>query len=183
MNPVLRMRALRVEAPNGQVLVDKVDVTLAQGEVLGLIGESGAGKSTIGLAALSYARGRCRITGGEVWLAGENILGATPQRQRALRATKVAYVAQSAAAAFNPALTIGEQVCEGPLRHGLMGREEVRAWARELFASLDLPDRIRSGGVIRIRYPVGNCNGRWSPWRCRASHQSLCSTSQPRRLM
>src|SRR5471032_499616 len=149
MNPVLRMSALRVEAPNGQVLVDNVSVTLAQGEVLGLIGESEIGKSTIGLAALCYARGRCRITGGEVWLAGENILGATPQRQRALRATKVAYVAQSAAAAFNPALTIGEQVCEGPLRHGLMGREEARAWSRELFASLDLPDPDTFGR----RYP------------------------------
>lgn len=149
MTAVLRMRALRVEAPNGQVLVDNVDVTLAQGEVLGLIGESGAGKSTIGLAALGYARGRCRITGGEVWLDGENILGVTPQRQRALRATKVAYVAQSAAAAFNPALTIGEQVCEGPLRHGLMSRDEARKWARELFASLDLPEPDTFGR----RYP------------------------------
>jgi peptide/nickel transport system ATP-binding protein len=149
MNPVLRMRALRVEAPGGQVLVDDVDVTLAQGEVLGLIGESGAGKSTIGLAALGYARGRCRISGGEVWLAGENILAATPQRQRALRATKVAYVAQSAAAAFNPALTIGEQVGEGPVRHKLMSRDEARAWERELFASLDLPDPDNFGR----RYP------------------------------
>ncbi|ABM56200.1 ABC transporter ATP-binding protein [Verminephrobacter eiseniae] len=140
MSNILDMRNLRVQAPTGQVLVDGVSLTLAVGEVLGLIGESGAGKSTIGLAALGYARGQCRIVDGEVWLAGENIMAASSAQRRALRGSRIAYVAQSAAAAFNPALTIGAQVVEGPLRHGSMTRAAALAWARELYLALDLPD-------------------------------------------
>ena len=63
---VLTVRNLKVSAPNGALLVDDVSLDLAPGEVLGLIGESGAGKSTIGLAAMGYGRGGCRITGGDI---------------------------------------------------------------------------------------------------------------------
>jgi peptide/nickel transport system ATP-binding protein len=137
---ILRMEALRVETTGGQVLVDDVDLHLRRGEVLGLIGESGAGKSTIGLAALVYARAGCRITGGRILLAGRDLRSLDAPGRRSIRGTRVAYVAQSAAAAFDPAMTIGDQVCEGPIRHGLMNARDARAHAVELFRALDLPE-------------------------------------------
>jgi peptide/nickel transport system ATP-binding protein len=146
---VLSIEGLRVEAAGGAVLVDGVDLTLARGEVLGLIGESGAGKSTIGLSALAYARAGCRITGGRIVLSGTDLRGLSAAGRRAVRGVRVAYIAQSAAAAFDPAMRLMEQVVEGPLRHGLMTRPEAEAWAVSLFRSLDLPDPERFGR----RYP------------------------------
>jgi ABC-type dipeptide/oligopeptide/nickel transport system ATPase component len=75
---ILRMEALRVETTAGKILVHDVDLYLQRGEVLGLIGESGAGKSTIGLAALVYARAGCRITGGRILLAGRDFAAWMP---------------------------------------------------------------------------------------------------------
>lgn len=147
--PILQMRDLRIETEQGLPLVNGISLSLMPGEVLGLIGESGAGKSTIGLAALGYARPGCRIAGGEVLVAGQNIVALSSKEKRAFRGKRVAYVAQSAAAAFNPALTIGKQVCEGPLRHGLMNPEEAQAWAVTLFKALDLPEPE----TIGQRYP------------------------------
>jgi peptide/nickel transport system ATP-binding protein len=146
---LLDIRNLRIEAGASAVLVDGVDLMLRRGEVLGLIGESGAGKSTIGLAALVYARPGCRITGGEILLAGKDLRRLNANGRRALRGVRVAYVAQSAASAFNPAMTLMQQVCEGPLRHGVMGRREAEANAVALFAALDLPDPKTFGD----RYP------------------------------
>ena len=146
---LLDIRNLRIEAGASAVLVDGVDLMLRRGEVLGLIGESGAGKSTIGLAALVYARPGCRITGGEILLAGKDLRRLNAYGRRALRGVRVAYVAQSAASAFNPAMTLMQQVCEGPLRHGVMGRREAEANAVALFAALDLPDPKTFGD----RYP------------------------------
>ena len=80
------------------VLVDDVSVTVAKGQVLGLIGESGAGKSTIGLAAMAFGRGGVRLSGGQVLLNGRDIRGAGPADLRSLRAREVTYVAQSAGA-------------------------------------------------------------------------------------
>jgi len=146
---ILEMRGLRLETLDGSPLVQDISLTLAKGEILGLIGESGAGKSTIGLAALGYARQGCRISGGEVIVDGTDIVSQPARVKRQWRGRRVAYVAQSAAAAFNPALTIEKQVCEGPIRHGLMSKEESRQWAITLFRSLDLPDPENIGK----RYP------------------------------
>ncbi len=146
---ILEMRGLRIETLDGSPLVQDISLKLAAGEVLGLIGESGAGKSTIGLAALGYARQGCRIAGGEVILDGTNIVSQPSRVKREWRGKRVAYVAQSAAASFNPELSIEKQVCECPVRHGLMNKEESRQWAISLFRSLDLPDPENIGK----RYP------------------------------
>jgi peptide/nickel transport system ATP-binding protein len=143
------MDGLRVESAFGAVIVDDVDLDLARGEVLGLIGESGAGKSTVGLAALSFARPGCRITGGRILLQGIDLRGLDAGARRGIRGTRVAYVAQSAAAAFNPAMTLGEQICEGSIRHKLLNQQQARMRAVELFRALELPDPEQFGR----RYP------------------------------
>lgn len=74
---VLSISDLVVQAPNGATLVDHVDVTLKRGEVLGLIGESGAGKSTIGLAAMGYGRGGCRIAEGTIVVDDVSLMDGT----------------------------------------------------------------------------------------------------------
>jgi len=137
------------EAPRAVAIVEGVSFDLRKGRVLGLIGESGAGKSTIALASLAYGRGGVRITGGKVLLGGENILDYGKARIRSVRGARVCYVAQSAAAAFNPAHRLGDQVIEASLAHGLMSRKEARHRAFYLFRVLGLPDPETFGA----RYP------------------------------
>ncbi len=117
--------------------------------MLGLIGESGAGKSTIGLAAMAYGRGGVEITGGEVWVNGRNILKENLRNLRRLRGAEVTYVSQSAAASFNPAKKIMEQVTEAAIFQNKFSKAEAEARAVELFAKLGLPDPEHIGD----RYP------------------------------
>ncbi len=146
---ILEIKGLRLESIAGNVIVDNVDVKVNKGEVLGLIGESGAGKSTIGLSSMCYARAGVHIAGGEILIGGVNIRALDAEGRRDMRGKRIAYIAQSATAAFNPAHTLMDQVCEAPLIHKLMSRTEAEAWARQLFTSLDLPDPENFGA----RYP------------------------------
>ncbi len=156
-NSLLSVKNLKIEAtsyppgepPKTVSLVENVSFDVQKGKVLGLIGESGAGKSTIGLSALAYGRGGAAITGGQVVLNGKNILTLGRDGVRTIRGCKVCYVAQSAAAAFNPAHKLGEQVIEAALRHKIMTRPEAEKRALYLFQVLGLPNPETFGN----RYP------------------------------
>ena len=130
-------------------IIKGVNLTLHRGQVLGLIGESGAGKSTFGLAAMGFARPGCKIKGGEIVFDGIDLVRSMESEKRSLWGSRIAYVAQSAAAAFNPALRLIDQTVESTVGHGLRSENEAKADARELFDSLQLPDPDNIGD----RYP------------------------------
>jgi peptide/nickel transport system ATP-binding protein len=155
--PLLDIRNLQIgatvyppgERPKDITIVHGVSLTLAKGKVLGLIGESGAGKSTIGLSSLAFGRGGVRITGGEVLVNGRDILKSDANGLRALRGREVTYVSQSAAASFNPAKRLMEQVIEATILHEVMPKPEAEARAISLFRKLGLPNPE----TIGQRYP------------------------------
>ena len=145
---LLEIRGLKIEGNSDGVwlpIVKGVDVSLKRGEVLGLIGESGAGKSTIGLAAMGFARPGCRITDGTIMFDGIDLRKASEEERRELWGSRIAYVAQSAAAAFNPAHKLIDQTVETAVRHGIMDRAKAEADAVDLYRRLQLPNPDRIG--------------------------------------
>ncbi len=150
--PLLDMRNVHIEGFSDEKwhpIIKGVDLRLERGQIMGLIGESGAGKSTLGLAAMGFARAGCRFTQGEVLFDGEDILKLKESKRRKLWGTRIAYVAQSAAAAFNPAHRLLDQTIESANRSQLRAENESRKDAVELYDSLHLPDPENIGA----RYP------------------------------
>jgi peptide/nickel transport system ATP-binding protein len=150
---LLSVQDLRVVArttpTSDTTIVKDVNFSVGKGEVLALIGESGSGKTTIALALLGYARRNCRIASGSIVIGGADIAGASESRLRRLRGNKIAYVAQSAAASFNPSLSIMDQVTESVRVQGIMRPDAARRKAVDLFRSLALP----APETIGDRYP------------------------------
>jgi peptide/nickel transport system ATP-binding protein len=137
---VNELRIVARAAGGGETAIVKdVSFRVEPGEVLALIGESGSGKTTIGLALMGYARRGCRIAGGTVRLGDTDVLGLSESERRELRGRRVSYIAQSAAASFNPSRTIMDQVVETSHIHKLMPRAEAEKKAVQLFRELALP--------------------------------------------
>jgi peptide/nickel transport system ATP-binding protein len=149
---LLEVNDLRIEGfseDRWHQIVKGVDFTLRRGEILGLIGESGAGKSTIGVAAMGYAKPGCRINGGSVLFDGIELTTASEEQKRRLRGARIAYVAQSAAASFNPAHKLIDQFSETVVQHGVGTREQAYADAKELYSKIRMPEP----DLIGFRYP------------------------------
>jgi peptide/nickel transport system ATP-binding protein len=157
------MRDIRIDGFSDErwhPIIKGVDLTLRRGEIMGLIGESGAGKSTLGKAAMGYTQPGCRLTGGSILFDGIDLMSASDREKRRLWGTRIAYVAQSAAASFNPAHRLIDQTVEAanrrghPLRRGLPRRR-----GRAVQGSAIARSRKPSAAAIRIRCPAVSCSG------------------------
>lgn len=149
---LLKITGLHLEAQSSdkwEEIVKGIDLELRRGEILGLIGESGAGKSTLGLAAMGYERPGCRITSGTIMFDGVDLRKSSKEKKLGLWGSRIAYVAQSASASFNPAHNLFDQYIETAVQHNVLSKEQARADAVEMFRRLRLPNPEQIG----FRYP------------------------------
>jgi peptide/nickel transport system ATP-binding protein len=172
MESLLEIRGLRIDVKGSDgmsPIVKNIDLTVHRGEVVALIGESGSGKTTICLAALGYVRPGLSITKGTIKIGQTDVLSLQGQALRDLRGKRVAYVAQSAAASFNPGLNIGYQVEESALVHHVMPRDKAHAKALSLYLQLKLPEpdiighrfphQVSGGQLQRLMAAMAMCCG------------------------
>lgn len=150
VDPILSIRNLVVEGENhnGRTTILKgTDLTLARGEIVGLVGESGSGKSTLGLSALGYVKSGCTISEGSIEFDGTSLLDLPKSQLRKLRGHRIAYVAQSAAAYFNPGFRLIDQTIETAVIKGISDRNTAKAAAIALYRALQLPDPEHIGNA------------------------------------
>jgi peptide/nickel transport system ATP-binding protein len=148
--PVLSVRNLRVEFPNRRgslVAVDNVSFDIAPGEVLGVVGESGAGKSMTGTAVIGLLEPPGKITAGEIWLQGQRIDNLPYEQLRRVRGKRIGMVFQDPLTSLNPLYKIGEQIIETIRTHLPLSEEQARQRAIDLLFEVGIQgasDRIDS---------------------------------------
>ena len=146
MAALLQVRQLRALLPAQAGLaaaVDGIDLTLDSGEVLGLVGESGCGKSMTALSLMRLLPGRGSRIEGEVHLAGTDLLRLSERAMREVRGKRIGMVFQEAMTALNPVLTIGRQIAEAARRHDRLSAAAARVRAEEMLRLVRMPDAGR----------------------------------------
>jgi len=141
---LLELHGLTVEYGRARA-VDGVDLTVHEGEILGLAGESGCGKTTIANAVMRILRPPGRISGGSVVFRGEDLVGKSDEEMRQFRWRNVSMVFQSAMNALNPVMRVGDQFVDAMRAHERIDRKRALAQAEELLELVGIDrDRIRA---------------------------------------
>lgn len=151
-DPLIQINNLKIEGFSDEQwhpIIKGVNLTLKRGQVMGLIGESGAGKSTLGLAAMGYTQPGCRITGGEILFEGANLASLRDSEKQKFWGNRMTYVAQSAAASFNPAHRLIDQTTASAIRFKIKNESDAKKDAKRLYEALNLPNPESIGD----RYP------------------------------
>ena len=123
--------------------VDGVSFYLDEGELLGLVGESGCGKSITALSLMRLVGEPGRIVGGEIWFGGENLTAASEDRMREIRGDDIAMIFQDPMTSLNPVYTVGEQIAEALRLHRRLNRRQAREAAVEAMREVSIPDPAR----------------------------------------
>ena len=150
--PLIQISNLKIEGFSDEQrhpIIKGVNLTLKRGQVMGLIGESGAGKSTLGLAAMGYTQPGCRITGGEILFEGDDLASLRDSEKQKFWGNRMTYVAQSAAASFNPAHRLIDQTTASAIRFKIKNETDAKKDAQRLYEALNLPNPESIGD----RYP------------------------------
>ncbi len=144
--PLLSVRDLVVEFPTRRGVLralDKVSFDIAEGEVLGMVGESGAGKSLTGAAIIGLLEPPGRIAGGEIWLRGERIDNFSPEKMRRIRGRRIGMVFQDPLTSLNPLYTVAQQLIETIRTHMEVSEKEARTRAVALLDRVGIPAAAR----------------------------------------
>jgi peptide/nickel transport system ATP-binding protein len=140
--PLLEVRNLRVEFPTRRgtlVAIDDVSFDIAPGEILGVVGESGAGKSLTGAAIIGLLEPPGRIAGGEIRLSGERIDNLPPHAMRKVRGRQIGAIFQDPLTSLDPLYTVGEQLVETIRTHLKVSAADARARALRLLEETGIP--------------------------------------------
>ncbi len=155
---MLEVRDLRIHFPTDDGLVKAVDglsFSLERGKTLGIVGESGSGKSVTSLGILGlHQYGRADVSG-KIWLDGEELISASPDRVRELRGSKMAMIFQDPLSALHPYYTIGAQISEAYLIHNKVGKAAAKRHAIDMLGRVGIPQPAARWGDYPHQFSGG----------------------------
>ena len=157
--PLLSVRDLcvAVDGPAGHAVIDAVSFDVPEGGVVGIVGESGCGKSVTALSILRLISPALRIMRGEILFAGDNLMLANDERMRQIRGGEIGMVFQEPMTSLNPVFTVGDQVAETVQAHQALGRRAARAAAIELLSMAGIPSPERRVDSFPHQMSGGMC--------------------------